>query len=262
MLQKCVICGNIFVLVNKIYETGNVVMSDNLIKFRKSMGGYNREDVNNYIETISAKSYEKELDYQKKIAELEAKVKELEEKNKEYEENVVIEAEKLRSDKEQSELLIAELNNTVAKMGAENTDLTQENAQLKERVSELERVNASNFEAYEKSNKYDQVSEQIGSVLLNANARAESLVSEAQIKARVHIDGMVEKAAEKLRALNEKYTREITVKAVGMADELRGISLSAEAFRAQTEAALENECKELKESLEETKKIILEGDNE
>ena len=262
MLQKYTICGNIFVLVNKIYETGNVVMSDNRIKFRKSMGGYNREDVNNYIESITSKNYETEEALKKQIADLEAKVITLEAEIEEYEESVVVEAEKLRNDKEQSELLIAELNNTVAKMGAENTELTQENTQLRERVSELEKANASNVEAYEKSNKYDQVSEQIGSVLLNANARAESLVSEAQIKARVHIDNMVEKAAEKLRALNEKYTKEITVKAVGMADELRGISLSAEAFRTQTEAALENECKELKQSLEETKKIILEGDNE
>ena len=133
---------------------------------------------------------------------------------------------------------------------------------LKERASELEKANESNVEAFEKSNKYDQVSEQIGSVLLNANAKAESIVSEAQIKARMHVENMVGKAAEKLQALNEKYTKEITVKTVNMAEELRTLSLSAESFRVQTQNSLEGECKELIESLEETKKIILEGNNE
>ena len=249
-------------LVNKIYETGNVVMSDNRIKFRKSMGGYNREDVNNYIESMSTKSYENEVALKKQIADLEARVKELEEENREYEESVVVEAEKLRNEKEQSELLIVELNETVGKLKEEKSALIQENTMLKERASELEKANESNVEAFEKSNKYDQVSEQIGSVLLNANAKAESIVSEAQIKARMHVENMVGKAAEKLQALNEKYTKEITVKTVNMAEELRTLSLSAESFRVQTQNSHEGECKELIESLEETKKIILEGNNE
>ncbi|MBQ7968367.1 MAG: hypothetical protein IJ292_00910 [Clostridia bacterium] len=250
------------ILVNKIYETGIVVMSDNRIKFRKSMSGYNREDVNNYIESISSKNYESEEAYKKKIADLEAKVKELEKENKEYEENVAAEAEKLRAEKEQGECLILELNEALDKLKTEKNGLIQENTQLKERVSELEKANESNIEAFEKSDKYDKVSGQIGSVLLNANARAESIVSEAQIKARMHMASMVDRTAEKLRILNEKYTKQITMKTVGMTEELRELSLSAESFRIQTQNALETECRELKETLEETKRIILEGDNE
>ena len=55
-------------------------MSDKKISFRKSMSGYNKTDVNSYIEQMSIKHNDAEADYQKKITELENKIKELEAK--------------------------------------------------------------------------------------------------------------------------------------------------------------------------------------
>ena len=54
-------------------------MGDKKIKFRSAMGGYNKEDVNKYIESLSTKYSEAELESKKKISGLEKKVAELEE---------------------------------------------------------------------------------------------------------------------------------------------------------------------------------------
>ena len=229
-------------------------MSEKKIQFRKAMGGYNREDVNRYIEAMNTKYYEAEEEHRKELKELRAKLEECEASAAELEE--------LRSEKEKSDRLIVELNGTTEKLQNEKEELSREVLQLREKISELEKTNESNSEIYEKSNKYDQVSEQIGSVLLNANARAESIISEAQIKARVHVSTMVDAAMEKLNGINEKYSKEITTKTVSMTEQLRELSLSAEAFRANTQNAIENDCRELKASLETTKKIVLEGNNE
>lgn len=230
-------------------------MSDKKILFRKSMSGYNREDVNNYIESMNKKYNDEKTEY---VEKLEA----LEKENKQFTENELPELEALRAERDQREALVTEMTETIEKLRAQIEEASLENAKLSDRISELEKANNANMEVYEKSSKFDKVSEQIGSVLLDANAKAESIVSEAQLKAKLHSSEMIERTVEKLNSINEKYAKEITSKTIQMTDNLRALSLSAESFRNETQMALERECNELKESLEETKNIIIGGTNE
>ena len=226
-------------------------MSDKKIQFRKSMGGYNRDDVNSYIEQISIKHNESEIGYRKKIAELEQKVKELEEKSEQIDE--------LSKKVEEGDNLIASLNETIEKVNNEKEELIKENAQLKAQAEESAKAN-DDSDVYEKSNKYDQVSGQIGELILNANAKAESIVSEAQIKARVNTRTMIENAASRLHKINEKYLGDITSKAVQLTEELRVVSLSADTFRTNMKSDIETEYNELKETIEQEKNIVLSGE--
>ncbi len=228
-------------------------MGDKRISFRKSMSGYNKDDVNSYIEQMSIKLSDAEAEYQKKIGELENKIKELEANAGQVEE--------LSKKLEESDNLIAKLNETVDNLNIEKNELIKENAVLQSQAKETE-LRAENSEVVEKSNKYDQVSGQIGELILNANAKAETIVNEAQIKARINANTIIDSAMEKLSKLNEKYVGEITSKTVQLTEELRAISLSADSFRVNTQNSLENECKEIKESIEYTKNIVLKSDEE
>ena len=231
-------------------------MGDKKIQFRKSMGGYNREDVNRFIEEMSARNYDNETELRKQNEELEKKIKKLEEENAEI---ITLgdSISQLQEKLEQSENLISSLNETISKLNSEKDVLFKENTELKERVAECEKTEKGDSEVYEKSNKYDQVSGQIGSLILNANAKAEAIVSEAQIKARVNSAQMIDRTVDNLCYVNEKYISEITAKAVQLTDELRSLSLTADACRTTVQAGLENERIQLKESLEETKRIVI-----
>ena len=233
-------------------------MNNKKIKFRNSMSGYNKQDVNSYIEMLSSKYYDAEADSQKKIAELENKINELE---KEKAEKTMIDAsefEALKADAEKSESLIAELESTVEKLNGEKGELARQIADLEAKLYEYEKMTEVNSEVYEKSSKYDKVSEQIGSMIVSANARAEGIVTEAELKARVISNSMIDSVYEKLTEVNEKYAKEIMTKTVQMTDELRAMSLDAEAFRAELKSEVENECQKIRETLETSKRVITE----
>ncbi len=237
-------------------------MSEEKNKFRKVMGGYNKEDVNRYIQEMSSKHYDIEFNYRKRIIELETRVRELEQKEAPVSEDTGEDLSELRLKTEQSENLIEKLNETIQKINEEKEELLKENADLKARISECEKINETSADIYEKSTKYDQVSGQIGSLILNMNAKAESIVSEAQLKARLNSSAMIDNTVDKLQQINEKYINEITTKAIQLTEELRELSLSADNMCANTRAALENERIQLKESLESTKKVIMESIDE
>ena len=119
-------------------------MSDKKILFRKSMSGYNREDVNNYIEAMNKKYNDEKTEYAEK---LEA----LEKENKQFTENELPELEELRAEREQREALVAEMTETIEKLRMQIEQASIENARLSDRVSELEKTNDANMEVYEKS---------------------------------------------------------------------------------------------------------------
>ena len=261
MLQKTRICDIITLYGKSNLRNGVVFMSYRQVKFRKSMSGYNKEDVNRYIEEMNAKCCDIEFNSKKKNAELENKIKELEQKNKELEEkNKELEDSKRdenNTEKQMSEMLISELNGTIEKLNCEKDELIKENEQLKYSITEYEKIKEANSDIFEKSSKYDRVSEQIGSMIVNANARAESIVSEAELKAKLNATAMIEEVTAKLQTINEKYINEITTKTVQMTDELRNLSLSADEFRASTKESLESEYAELTALIENKKKTII-----
>ena len=235
-------------------------MSEKKVKFRSAVGGYNKEDVNSYIEMLSARYYETEFENQKLVTELKKRIKELED----------AEAERLKNDKtdeiydslEKSERLIVELNDKLDSLNAEKDALIKENAELKTTVSELEKGSLPNEELIEKSNKYDQVSEQIGSMLISAEARAGSIVSESEIKAKAATAAMVDSAYEKLAETNEKYINGIVTKTVKLTEELRALCLEANEFCGKMSEELEEDKIKVREALECSKRVVMEDTNE
>ena len=226
-------------------------------KFRGAIGGYNKEDVNNYIEEISRKYSANLSELEKKADRLERKINALEEEAEER-----AQAEQNNVSKSEYDEKIAELNLAIDALKSENEALIRERDELADKLSSLTEESESRDELFEKSAKYDQVSAQIGSMIVSANARAESIVTEAEIKARLSSKAMVDTTMERLNEINNKYTGEIIAKALQLAEDLRALSLSAESFRTDTKSAIETDCILLKEYLEKTKRIILEDNNE
>ncbi len=237
-------------------------MGDKKTKFRSALSGYNKEDVNSYIESLSTKYHNEDTENKEKIAKLEKRIKELEEELEAKGELSLEETKELKENAEKAENIIAELRNTVDKINEEKEESIKENAVLRDRISELEKANEDTAELYEKSSKYDQVSEQIGSMIVNANAKAESIVSEANLRARVASNEMINNVYDRLCVVNDKYTNEIISKTVQLAEELKKVSMDAEVFRSNTKDAVKAECDGIKEFMESTKRVIVEGNNE
>ncbi len=225
-------------------------MKDGKVKFRKSMGGYNRDDVNGYIESLSSKYYYAESEYRRKIDDLEKKLKELEEKVKKADEFSSTELKGLKEENEKGNLLIGKLNDKIDELSTRNNELEQENASLKSNKEELESIKESCSEAYEKSNMYDKVSEQIGSMIVSANAKAEGIISEAELKARANANAIIDNAVLRLRNMNEKYAGEIMSNSIRLSTEIKKISEYADSFCSETDKNLEQEYKDLISSLE------------
>lgn len=234
-------------------------MNDKKIKFRSSMSGYNKADVNGYIADLNAKYYESDAENQRKIRELETRVKELEEEAAHKND---VELEELREKLEKADKLVVEMNGVIDRLNEEKEAAAKNNAELVAKLAEYEKNAEANTEIYEKSSKYDKVSEQIGSMIVSANAKAESIVSEAEIKAKIASKAMIDMTVEKLNDLNEKYTGEILTKAVQLTEELRTLSLATECFRTNIKTSVEVDSIKMKESLDATKRVIMEENND
>lgn len=257
-MQKALFYDKI-ILVNKIYEKNEVMsMGNNKVKFRNAVGGYNKLDVNSYIEMLSERYYEKDVEYQKTISDLKKRIAELERAEEEKNAEIIKAGELVRK-LEESERLILSLNGAIEDMGAKNEELIKENAELQIRLTEAETVDSVSDEVIEKSSKYDQVSEQIGSMLISAEARAESIVAEAELKAKVSANKMIDDTFERLKSAKDRHLNDIVTKSVLMTETLRALSLEAKSFCDDEDRAIERDKNEIKEYLEYTKKIIEEN---
>ncbi|MBQ6702766.1 MAG: hypothetical protein IJN17_07425 [Clostridia bacterium] len=256
-------------------------MDDRKIKFRGALRGYNKEDVNGYIEALNSKFYEAELEYKNKIADcekkintleddtifkLEKEVAELRQKTEESERrntelNVILKA--LKTENEELKIAVensktadevTDLTDKLNKAVAENEDLAKEVTELKAKLGELESKGAMAAEAYEKSSRYDKISEQIGSMIVNANVRAEGIVSTAKQRAKAVSNGMIDNTREKLLEMSNKYTNMIISDSEELSDMLRAMAECVEGFRAEMTANVGVDCDKLKEEIETIRK--------
>ena len=222
-------------------------MSERKIRFRKAIGGYNKEDVNSFIEEISARYNSAENEYQKKIKELQNQVNELRGELDAVKEETANELCELRETNENNGAVIAELNEKLDKATNENEALTKENEALKIENAGLKAQSEQFASACEKSDMYDKVSEQIGSMIVSANAKAETIVKDAEQKALADRNDMIDNAASRIRNMNAKYTGSIKEKTSGISSDLQRIVTEIERFSAESQMALEIECQNIKE---------------
>ncbi len=171
------------------------------VAFRSAIGGYNREDVNQYILNINRELEEKDsaaAEAEKKAAEAADRITAL-----------TADLDAAKADKEALEGSRSSLSESVDQLKEENDSLREklaaaeaEKAQLAARLKEME----SSAEEEEKSQKYDRISAQIGDIMISANTSADAIVAAANTHAaKILSDTEIEANAIRTR-LNAKAT--------------------------------------------------------
>ena len=163
------------------FQRVNSMAKQRDVAFRSAMSGYNRKDVNAYIIEINR-------EFEAREAELRAQITAAEEATVKTDAELQTAREEMRAalrDKEAAESILAALRESGEALKDENARLTEQIAALQAKVAEAEKAAALDPESDEikKSMKYDQISAQIGDILINANSSADRIVAAANAEA-------------------------------------------------------------------------------
>lgn len=175
---------------------------EKMVLFRTSLGGFNRDDVNNYIEKQNNEFAERERISKKKLDTLDARCKELEAKLEELERANLHIAE-LEKEAAAREKLIAEYIEKVEHQAAEIESLSTSKSYAENEITKLTDEIASLSEVISKSEKYDDISNQIGEIILSARSTADDIIAKADKEAaamRAAADKEMETAAANFNA--------------------------------------------------------------
>lgn len=144
------------------------------VAFRSSLGGFNREDVNKYILTLSRDFGEKEAELTARAAAAEAAAEEAR-----------TEADALRADLAAAKASSAEAAAEIETQKAEIAALKAQLADTAEEAASLRRDLQARPAAptADKSEKYDQISAQIGDIMISASTSADAIVAAANEQA-------------------------------------------------------------------------------
>ena len=152
---------------------------EKMVLFRTAFGGFNREDVNNYIEKLNREFAERERTAKKKADAADEKCKALEERIAELEaDNVRI--SELENEAQTREVLIAEYIEKVEHQASEIETLRASKNSAEGEITKLTEEIASLSEAISKSEKYDDISNQIGEIILSARTTADGILAKAE----------------------------------------------------------------------------------
>ena len=198
--------------------------------FRKSVGGYNKSDVNTYIEDISIRHKNREEELEAKISKLEKKLEETqallkEEQSRDFSEEAEVytkQIEELETKVVDGTNIIAAKNEYIEKLEAENSVKDTKIFDMESRLSELEENSKSANELLEKAKQYDLLSRRLGDLMLKAGDTAEKIVSDANQKAFSLISEAENKRAhclEVLKNYTEKYCDKLSEVTVATAQE-------------------------------------------
>ena len=189
--------------------------------FRTAVGGYNKDDINNYIRETNASFLASSKEYEDRIHDLSTSVAERD--------RTIAELKKKLSAADSEELSRlrlknGELSDALASVGEENRRSGERIKELERELAELRAAEAEEAEEEpvpeekQKAEAYDKVSAQIGRILLDARENAESVIAAAQSEAdeiraqardeleaaRSEADGMRRDVEEDCRRTKEK----------------------------------------------------------
>lgn len=189
--------------------------------FRTAVGGYNKDDINNYIRETNASFLASSKEYEDRIHDLSTSVAERD--------RTIAELKKKLSTADSGELSRlrlknGELSDALASVGEENRRFGERIKELERELAELRAAEAEEAEEEpvpeekQKAEAYDKVSAQIGRILLDARENAESVIAAAQSEAdeiraqardeleaaRSEVDGMRRDVEEDCRRTKEK----------------------------------------------------------
>ena len=175
---------------------------EKMVYFRSALGGFNRDDVNGYIEKLNAEFAERERVAKKKLEASEEKCAALESAKTQFEQSLLRISE-LEDEAKQRESVIAGYLETIEEQSAKSEELEASKVASESEISELSARIESLSEAICKSEKYDDISAQIGDIILSAKSTAEDIISRAEKDAaakRAKADEQIENAAASFNA--------------------------------------------------------------
>ena len=215
-----------------------------MVMFRNSRKGYDKNDVNRYIEDMNIRFTTAENRYVSTIRMLE---------------NDLENAKKTASNEEEIEALKAELATVKELLCQTEDDLEKQEKLLDEAQCEVERLKAEKPTVEVKTEvNYEAAESKIGSILVKANLDAQKIIADAEAEAAkkiaeaekaadgIRIDAtvsariMTENTKKELAALKEEYIRNLTAISASSADEYRRL---CEELKIRFEEA-ENSAKE------------------
>ena len=204
---------------------------EKMVYFRTSLGGFNREDVNSYIEKLNGEFAERERTAKRKADALEARLAEAESAKSELESALkrlsVLEEEAVAREK-----LIAEQLARIEELNREAENLRRESGEAKSRAESLDERLASLSDAVAKSEKYDDVSAQLGEIILTAKSTADEIVENAKREA----EAMRRAADEQLESAAAGFNARAATAAYAVKNQIKKIANeSYSALTAQTE---------------------------
>ena len=175
---------------------------EKMVFFRTALGGFNREDVNNYIEKLNSDFTERERLAKRKLDVAEAKYADFE-NVKEQLSNSLLRIAELEDEAAKREKLITEYIGRIETQTAEIEALRASNTSAESEIDLLSAKLESFSEAVQKSEKYDDISTQIGEIILSAKSTAEEIIVKAEKDAaakRAAADTQMENAAASFNA--------------------------------------------------------------
>ncbi len=222
---------------------------EKMVLFRTSLAGFNREDVNTYIEKQNAEFAERERVTKKRLDAAEAKCNELESKVQEFVAAQTRIAE-LEKEAETRERLIAEYIEKVECQAVEIENLAASKSSAEGEITKLTEEIASLSEAISKSEKYDDISNQIGEIILSARSTADGILAKANEEAAMRLaaaDEKIENAAAGFNTRAENATNAIKMHMTKLANDSYA-SLAVKA--AETSDMLRNLASHISSSAE------------
>ncbi|MBQ5389773.1 MAG: hypothetical protein IIU58_02585, partial [Clostridia bacterium] len=175
---------------------------EKMVFFRSALGGFNREDVNTYIAGLNAEFAERERAAKKKLDAAEEKCAALDDVKAQLDSKLLRIAE-LEAEAQQREKLITEYIGRIEMQAAEIQALQDSKNNAESEIDLLSAKIESLSDAIQKSEKYDDISTQIGEIILSARSTAEEIVTKAEKEAeqkRAAADAQIENAAASFNA--------------------------------------------------------------
>lgn len=158
------------------------------VAFRSALSGYKREDVNAYIIDLNRDFEAREADLRAQIAAADARLADADTAAAAAKEETAA----AQRAKEEAEAVLTALRESNDNLKEENARLAEQIASLQSQLdahaaqlAEAKKAPSQDPESDEikKSMKYDQISAQIGDILINANSSADRIIASANAEA-------------------------------------------------------------------------------
>lgn len=190
-------------------------------EFRTAVGGFNRQDVQDYIERLA-------IAHREEVAGLQKKLEQAEERTAEVERELA-DARRAAEDEAETKAALDEASRTAAHLQGE---LSRAEARLAAAKKEIGRLQGQVAALEPMANGYREIKDRAANVELDAHQRAQAAVNEAKAEVeRIRAD-----ARKWLSRVLEQYTQ-LRCGLDGVLDQLRELAKAPEQMRALDEIA-------------------------